>query len=74
MRYWSGILSLDLKRVSSYERNLPKESCTGWKRRAQVLDERTKVVFLFGRALIEARRQETADHGCMPVGMEAPLF
>ena len=74
MRYWSGILSLDLKRVSSYERNLPKENCTGWKRRAQVLDERTKVVFLFGRALIEARRQETADHGCMPVGMEAPLF
>jgi len=49
MRYWSGILSLDLKmkRISSYERNLPKGSCTGWKRRARVLDKRTKVVLLF---------------------------
>ena len=58
MRYWSGILSPDLKmkRISSYERNLPKGSCTGWKRRARVLDKRTKVVFLF------------VSHECMFLG------
>ena len=27
-----------------------------------------------GKALVKARRQETADHGSMPVGMEAPLI
>lgn len=39
-----------------------------------ILDSFPLFYLTFGRALIEARRQETAGYGSMPVGMEAPLF